>query len=161
MKVLVVHPLGLVAKASVWYLVAGTEAGLRTFRVSRVRGVTRTDDPVQRPEGFDLATTWEQIKEELESGRTPLVVSLVVDARAVPWVRGMFGRRATIGEPRRDGRTEATVRTWSIEAAASELTAFGEHVEVTEPSSVREALRTIGARLLATYGGEERVTEGT
>src|SRR5829696_3516760 len=43
----VVHPLGLVAKASVWYLVAGTEAGLRTFRVSRVRGVVRTDDPVE------------------------------------------------------------------------------------------------------------------
>ena len=27
-----VHPLGLVSKASVWYLVAGTDAGLRTFR---------------------------------------------------------------------------------------------------------------------------------
>ena len=157
----VVHPLGLVAKASVWYLVAGTEAGLRTFLVSRVRGVTRTDDPVERPEGFDLAATWEQIKEELESGRTPLVVSLVVDARAVPWVRGMFGRRAMIGDVRRDGRTEATVRTWSVEAAASELAAFGEHVEVLEPSAVRDALRAIGTRLLATYGGGKRVTEGT
>ena len=33
-----VHPLGLVEKGSVWYLVADTDAGLRTFRVSRVRG---------------------------------------------------------------------------------------------------------------------------
>ena len=32
-----VHPLGLVAKSSVWYLVADTDAGLRTFRVGRVR----------------------------------------------------------------------------------------------------------------------------
>src|SRR5665213_786305 len=35
----IVHPLGLVAKRSVWYLVANTEAGLRTFRVGRVRSV--------------------------------------------------------------------------------------------------------------------------
>jgi len=32
----IVHPLGLAAKGSVWYLVADTEAGLRTFRVDRV-----------------------------------------------------------------------------------------------------------------------------
>ena len=32
----VVHPLGLAAKGPVWYLVADTEAGLRTFRVDRV-----------------------------------------------------------------------------------------------------------------------------
>src|SRR5690606_24929580 len=49
-----VHPLGLVSKTSVWYLVAGTDAGLRTFRVSRVRSVTVTDRPVERPEDFDL-----------------------------------------------------------------------------------------------------------
>jgi predicted DNA-binding transcriptional regulator YafY len=148
----VVHPLGLVAKASVWYLVAGTDAGLRTFRVSRVRGVTRTEDPVERPDGFDLAATWESIKESLEEGRTPLLVELVVDERAVPWVRGLFGRRATMGEPLPDGRVAATVRTWSVEAAASELVAFGEHVEATRPAEVREALGRIGNHLVATYG---------
>jgi predicted DNA-binding transcriptional regulator YafY len=149
----VVHPLGLVAKASVWYLVAGTEAGLRTFRVSRVRGVVRTDDPVERPDSFDLAATWEDIKESLEVGRTPLLVTLLVDAEAVPWVRGMFGRRATVGDQRNDGRTEATIRTWSVDAAASELAALGTHVEVTEPAEVREALATIGRRLVETYAG--------
>ena len=149
----VVHPLGLVAKASVWYLVAGTDAGLRTFRVSRVRGVARTDDPVDRPDGFDLAATWEQIKESLEVGRTPLLVTLLVDAQAVPWVRGMFGRRATVGDQRNDGRTEATIRTWSVDAAASELATFGAHVEVVDPQEVREALRQIGRSLVATYAG--------
>ena len=38
----VVHPLGLAAKGSVWYLVAGTDAGLRTFRVDRVASCTGT-----------------------------------------------------------------------------------------------------------------------
>jgi predicted DNA-binding transcriptional regulator YafY len=44
-----VHPLGLVAKGAAWYLVAGTDAGQRTFRVGRVRSVTTTDRPVERP----------------------------------------------------------------------------------------------------------------
>jgi predicted DNA-binding transcriptional regulator YafY len=154
----VVHPLGLVAKASVWYLVAGTEAGQRTFRVSRVRGVTPTGEPVERPDGFDLAATWEEIKESLEVGRTPLVASLLVAEHAVGWIRGTFGRRATIGEPRADGRTEATIRSWSAEAAAAELAPFGEHVEVTEPREVRDALAAIGRRLVEAYGGNAKVT---
>jgi predicted DNA-binding transcriptional regulator YafY len=63
----VVHPLGLVAKAHVWYLVAGTDAGLRTFRVSSIRSLELTGDPVDRPPGFDLARTWRSIV-ELSSG---------------------------------------------------------------------------------------------
>src|SRR5687768_4942763 len=48
----IVHPLGLVEKDAVWYLIANTEAGLRTFRVWRVRSVTLTREPLVRPEGF-------------------------------------------------------------------------------------------------------------
>ena len=48
----VVHPLGLVVKNQVWYLIAWTDAGQRTFRVNRVRSVEPTGEPVQRPEGL-------------------------------------------------------------------------------------------------------------
>src|SRR5690606_4036599 len=65
-----VHPLGLVAKSSVWYLVADTDAGLRTFRVGRVQKVTMTDDPVVRPEGFDLAEAWQSVVDAMEERRT-------------------------------------------------------------------------------------------
>ena len=56
-----VHPLGLVEKGSVWYLVAGTEAGMRTFRLSRVQSVEVTGEPVERPPDFDLAATWQEV----------------------------------------------------------------------------------------------------
>ena len=65
----IVHPLGLVAKRSVWYLVADTEAGMRTFRLDRVRSATVTEDPVDRPEGFDLATTWKSVVEAVDGRR--------------------------------------------------------------------------------------------
>ena len=44
-----VHPLGLVSKGTAWYLVAGTDAGRRTFRLNRVRSVEVTDEPAHRP----------------------------------------------------------------------------------------------------------------
>src|SRR5262249_20613896 len=56
-----VHPLGLVAKGSTWYLLAHTDAGLRTFRLGRVRSLTLTAEPVGRPEGFDLARPWQPV----------------------------------------------------------------------------------------------------
>src|SRR6186713_744724 len=67
-----VHPLGIVAKGPSWYLVAGTEAGRRTFRIDRVSSADPTGDPVHRPEDFDLAESWREIADEVERKRTPL-----------------------------------------------------------------------------------------
>ena len=69
-----VHPLGVVAKGPAWYLVAGTDAGRRTFRVDRVSSVEPTDDVVHRPEGFDLAESWREIADEIDRIRTPLEI---------------------------------------------------------------------------------------
>ncbi|MFD0891596.1 helix-turn-helix transcriptional regulator, partial [Streptosporangium algeriense] len=72
-----VHPLGIVAKGPSWYLVSGTEAGRRTFRIDRVSSVEPTGDPVHRPEGFDLAESWREIADEVDRRRTPLKVQAV------------------------------------------------------------------------------------
>src|SRR4051794_5128647 len=61
----VVHPLGLATKGTTWYLVGGTDAGLRTFRVDRVTAVERTGRAVVRPEGFELAEAWRLITDEV------------------------------------------------------------------------------------------------
>ena len=66
-----VHPLGLAAKGTVWYLVADTDAGLRTFRVDRITAVDPTGRPVIRPDGFDLAEAWRLITDEVEQRRAP------------------------------------------------------------------------------------------
>ena len=49
-----VNPLGLVAKGSVWYLVADAEGGLRSYRVSRVRAACLTGCRASAPS----ASTW-------------------------------------------------------------------------------------------------------
>lgn len=151
----IVHPLGLVAKASVWYLVAGTDAGLRTFRVSRVRAAIPTGEPVERPSGFDLAETWKGIVETLGERRVTFRATLRTSAEAIPWLRSAFGTRMTVGETLPDGRVEVGVRSWSAHALSREVAGFVEYAEVLEPAT-REELASLGAALTQRYGPEHR-----
>jgi predicted DNA-binding transcriptional regulator YafY len=53
-----VDPLGIVCKQTVWYLVANSPAGMRTYRLSRMRDVVPLALTFTRPANFDLATYW-------------------------------------------------------------------------------------------------------
>ncbi len=54
-----VDPLGLVARANNWYLVAARGDERRTYRVSRIRAAAILPEPCARPDKFDLAAYWE------------------------------------------------------------------------------------------------------
>ena len=146
-----VHPLGLASKGSTWYLVAGTDAGQRTFRVDRVTRVDRSDDAVVRPPGFDLAAAWGAITDTVDELRLPLRARVLVDADTVPLLLQMLGRRVRIGPAGRDGRVEVEVRGHHVASLAGELAGLGRRVEVLDPPEVRERLRELGAELLAAY----------
>jgi predicted DNA-binding transcriptional regulator YafY len=148
-----VHPLGLVAKGSVWYLVGDTAAGLRTFRVGRVRSVAVTDDPVVRPEGFDLAEHWREVVATMDERRATFRVEVLADRQAVGWLRGQFGTQVMVGDPvDGGGRLRVEIRAHSAESAARELAVFGDYVEVVAPDEVRIQLARLGADLVALYG---------
>ena len=152
-----VHPLGLVAKSSVWYLIAGTDAGQRTFRVNRVRSVTPTEHPVERPPGFDLAETWKSIVDTIDEQRAPLRVRGRADRRIAGPLRGAFGTRLSELPSPADlppDRMLVEIRAHSAESAAGELARFGALVEVLEPAAVRTELARIGRELLAAYESE-------
>jgi predicted DNA-binding transcriptional regulator YafY len=152
----VVHPLGLVAKGQVWYLIADTEAGLRTFRVGRVRSVEATGEPAVRPDGFDLAETWTEIEARIDERRATYRTEIVVDPQAVPWLRSSLGTRFVPDENGNgsggDGRIRAEVRGYEPGSAASELAGFGHYIEVLGPPEVRDELARLGAELVERYG---------
>ena len=93
----VVHPLGLAAKSDTWYLVADTDAGLRTFRVDRMTSVEPTGQAVVRPDGFDLTEAWQLISDEIEQRRTPLRARAWASPDVVPVCRWILGSRVRIG----------------------------------------------------------------
>jgi predicted DNA-binding transcriptional regulator YafY len=152
----IVHPLGLVAKRSVWYLVAGTDAGMRTFRLSRIRSVTVTDRPVERPDGFDLAETWKSVVEVVDQRRSAGQSGPVVaraDPDVLPLLRMVLGNRLSVGDVAPDGRVQVQVKGDSVESDAGELAGFGSRIEVLEPQAVRDRLAVLGAELTRCYGG--------
>lgn len=151
-----VHPLGLVVKGAVWYLVANTGEGLRTFRVGRVRSVSLSDDPVVRPDGFDLATHWKSVVETLDERRAPFIVHVRLAREAVGWLRTTWGRRVRILDDSGD-RFEIELRGYSADQAARELAAFGSLIEIVEPDEVRVALARIGRELVETHAGVEEI----
>ena len=92
----IVHPLGLVAKGGVWYFVADTAAGRRTFRVDRIRSVELTDQRAVRPEGFDLAEEWRGIAASVEERRTRVRAVVNVDGAVLAGLRVQFGADLTV-----------------------------------------------------------------
>jgi len=147
----VVHPLGVAAKGSGWYLVASTDAGLRTFRVDRMSSVEPTGEAVVRPEGFDLAEAWRLITDEVDKRRAPVVAHGLMGADVVWLLRTMFGNRARIGATGPDGRVEVELRGQSLRSLAGETAGLGAMLEVLDPPELREALATIGAELAQLY----------
>lgn len=151
-----VHPLGIAAKAGVGYLVAGTEAGLRTFRLSRVTSVAETGEPVVRPDGFDLAETWHSLTADL----TQRMVTTTVRARAERGAEGvlqcLFGARLRITGTRADGWLDITVDGPSPEILAAQLAGLGARVEILAPPEARRRLAVLAAELAALYGPPER-----
>jgi predicted DNA-binding transcriptional regulator YafY/uncharacterized protein YndB with AHSA1/START domain len=150
----VVHPLGLAAKGTAWYLVAGTDAGLRTFRVDRMTAVEPTGEPAVRPDGFDLTEAWRLIIDEVDKRRTPLVARALVRPDAVWICRSVFANRVQIGPTVDDGRVEVELRGHSAFSLAAEIAGLGAMVEVLDPAEVRECLTRAGAELVAQYADD-------
>ncbi|UQU62286.1 YafY family transcriptional regulator [Couchioplanes caeruleus] len=149
-----VHPLGIVAKGAAWYLVSGTEAGRRTFRIDRVSSVDPTGDPVHRPDDFDLAESWRAIADEVDRRRTPVAARAVCAPEETGMLRMAFGGRLEVGGSTTDGRIEVVIRGSDEDILAGELAGLVEWVEVTGPPSVRDRLASIGSALVERYGSD-------
>lgn len=150
----VVHPLGLAAKGPVWYLVADTDAGLRTFRVDRMTSVEETGEAIVRPDGFDLAEAWRLIIDEVEARRAPTEAHAAVAPDRVWVCRQVLGNRVRIGPSRPDGWVDVMLRGHSPRRLAAEIAGVGGGVVVLGPPEVRAELARIGAELCELYGSD-------
>lgn len=149
-----VSPLGLVQKGRTWYLVANTEKGVRTFRVWRVRSITPTDEPADRPEGFDLAETWAEVVAAMDERRTASGVEALATSDIVGALRFHWGRDLVVHDDaptRPDGRVPVTIGGPSWRIVVDQLSGYGHQVEVVAPPEARAHLAEVGAQLVALY----------
>lgn len=151
----VVHPLGLATKGQIWYLVADTAAGLRTFRVDRISAVERTGEPAVRPPGFVLAEAWKLIADDVSKRR----IGLWADGSATPgslWLlRNVLGDRLRIGGTSERGanfgRVEVEIGGMDAVSLASSVAGFSAILNIDGPAEVRAELARIAHELCAMY----------
>jgi predicted DNA-binding transcriptional regulator YafY len=149
-----IDPWGLIDKDDIWYLLAGTERGQRTFRVDRIIAAEPTDQPAERPpDGFTLASAWRQVVGAVEERRSRTWATVLIQARFVPVLHDHFGRHFRIDGELDDGRTRIRLAAPTPLDIARNLAGWGAMIEVIEPRSVQAELARIGAELTARYPG--------
>jgi predicted DNA-binding transcriptional regulator YafY len=145
----VVDPLGLVAKGSVWYLVAAVDGQARTYRVSRVLEAALLDEPADRPDAFDLAAHWRASSATLTDRIPKFPAALRVRAE-------LFERLRLLWRYVRIDRADEPVDGWvsveasfdgDAEAALRAVLQLAPDVEVVGPPALREAVAAAARRL--------------
>lgn len=135
-----VDPLGLVAKGSAWYLVAHVGEDVRSYRISRISGATVLDQSCVIPQGFDLATFWEQSTTTFKANLPRYMAKFRVAPEVFPRLRfaGRFARVGDTVETEESGWLVVPVGFDVEEMACEYALGFGSKLEVIEPRSLRE-----------------------
>jgi predicted DNA-binding transcriptional regulator YafY len=151
----VVEPLGLVLKAGRWYLVAAREGSDGIYRLDKALEVKPLEEVFERPQEFDLATTWrakiEQFEQELHTGKARLRVAPSAFHR-LSYLGDAIAEPVLAAAPGPDGRHEASVPIESISHAAGLLLGFADEIEVLDPPELRQEVARRAAAVLALYG---------
>ena len=151
-----VDPLGLVAKGSVWYLVAAVDSDVRSYRVSRIQSAGLTDEPCERPAGFDLAAFWEQSSEQFRAHLPRYQLTARAHPDIIPRLSfaGRFARVEHVGQMDEDGWALVSIRFDTQEMACEYALGFGPKLEVLEPPELRGKVVEAARSTVEFYGGE-------
>ncbi len=148
-----VDPLGLVAKGSVWYLVAAIDGDVRNYRVSRVLEAELTDQAFIRPEGFDLVAHWHRSSAEFRAKFPRYPVTVRVHPEALPrlYYTGKFSQVEEVGQPDEDGWVRASICFQVEDVACESLLGFGDQVEILEPQELKRKVINRAQSVIAFY----------
>jgi len=149
----VVDPLGLVAKGSVWYVVAAVDGSSRTYRISRISAPRVIDQPCVRPADFDLAAYWQQSAAEFQAHLPRFYAKIRIGPGVSRWMSypGRASRIEQSEPPDADGRTVLSMRFDAEEEACQFALSFGAEAEVLEPESLREKVIAAAEQTLHLY----------
>lgn len=152
----VVDPWGVVAKAGVWYLIAGRQGEPRLYRVSRIEKAVVLEESSERPTGLDLDEVWEQLRRRVEQRGTGVTVRLRARSERVEMVLRVCASQL-LEPPEREpdadssGWTVLRLRFPAEGAARGALLGFGADLEVLAPNSLRRAFAETAREVIALY----------
>ncbi len=150
-----IEPLGLVLKGGIWYLVATSKGGPRTFRVSRIESM-ELGERFERPRDFDLARFWTESTARFEAESPTVAITIRVDPAALPGLERAIGRQAasTLVVPKQpdlDGWLRVRFRHDSLDSAFVDLLPRLSTLEVLAPAELRAQFAAAGRALVSRY----------
>ncbi len=149
----VVDPLGLVARGSVWYLIAAKESETRTYRVSRIRDAVVLDEASRRPPNFDLAAHWEETSTAFRDQLPRYPATYLVDPSIMDWIRWYRGSRMQ-EQPTDGGRVRVQLVFDAEYEAVRFALSMGGRGELLEPSHLRAQIAAAAAATTALYAAD-------
>jgi predicted DNA-binding transcriptional regulator YafY len=139
-----VHPLGLVLKAGVWYLVATSDAKPRTYRISNILQATLLDKPSRRPKQFDLPSYWAESIQRFEAELYQGHAEVLATAQGVKQLRQLSSAVAqaiaAVPRPRAEEKVRLKIPIETLEQASYQLLRMAPDVEVLLPTALRTAI---------------------
>lgn len=147
------EPLGLVAKGSIWYIIAVVEGELRTYRVSRVQSATLTGECFTRPPDFDLATYWESSASQFTATLPRYDARLRVAPEVLPLLRSgsHYTRILSEGAPESDGWVPIEISFEEAHGARECILGYGAQIQVVEPAELRDEVVHAAEATVALY----------
>jgi predicted DNA-binding transcriptional regulator YafY len=148
-------PLGLVLKSGEWYVVAQSNKGIATYKVSNILAAEQ-GAAFRRPPRFDLGQYWAESIQRFEAGLYRGSATVRASRRGMKSLGFLSDavakavERAPALEDRHGWRRFA-IPIESVEHAAIELLRVGAEVEVIAPAELRERMAANAAALGALY----------
>jgi predicted DNA-binding transcriptional regulator YafY len=150
----VVHPLGMVSRGGLIYLIAAAVDDLTTIRLRlmhRIHFAEALDAPAQRPENFDL-------KEFIDSGQLGFGQGKMLNLKVAfmsETAKHLHDTRLSLDqtiEPYDEGRVLVTATLADTQQLTWWLLGFGDKVEVLEPIELRQKIADIALGMNRRYG---------
>lgn len=159
----VIAPYGLVAKASVWYLVYARGEKIRALRLASILAAQVLAEGFERPADFDLAVFWQAWCAEFERERQHYTVRVRVAPALAARLPRLLGGQAVeaLNQPpaatQRADWQEMTLTFENFETARTRILGFGGAIEVLEPPALRASVADFAEQVRQVYAPSRQV----
>jgi predicted DNA-binding transcriptional regulator YafY len=148
----ILEPYSLVAKSSIWYLIADQGGELRTYRASRFRQITLLDTHFQRRADFDLPNYWHTSLQNFVETISEYSFRLRIHPDRMSLLKWLVpGRYHQVEPAAADGWILLDFHLESIDLAKMLVFGLGQQAIIVEPQELEEAVLTAAGNILNYY----------